>query len=369
MNNLLFSLSEAPAGVQNNVLVLRYDPNGPEKEYNDEVFAAFIAAVLTLEAANAPFYIESKSAAETRYPESRIFDAVTGLPIPGSSLFAFVDNQIRMMTSDALFELHESLTVDVEQYPDERVGPFAEGKLTEIRIDVDGFPIQRPVEQMMAAYVCNQGSYSKLLRSMSNENPLIGSFRAAICRPQALGTKRIYDVTTGLRETFDLAQVVSAMTAYDTRNVIDVRLKELADIQLRQLSTLTEMNSFLAKISFDTEHARLEAALRSAEALQRSPILDLVDFGTSAYGIISGGSSFFSGVEALGKLLDAAPTDSWEGLRTYYWKNRKEFGEANSLVTSGAGSLMHGLGVVDRIGRSQQAKKDVIGIRRRSRSW
>ena len=364
MNELLFPLSETPAGAQNNVAVLKYHPTGTTKEYNDEVFAAFVATVLALEATNAPFYVNLGTTTETRYPESRIFDPETGMSIPGTSLFGFVDDQIRMMMSDALFELHESLTVEVEQRSNESVGQFAKVNVRDLRIDTDGFPIQHPVEQMMAAYLCNEGSYSKLLRSMSNENPVIGPFRAAICRPLILGTKRIFDVTSGLRERFDLAQVVSATTAYDTRNVIDVRLKELADIQLRQLKTLTETNSFLARISFVTEQNKLEAALRHAEALRRSSLVDLVDFGTSAVKIISGGSAFFAGAQALDKLLDAAPTDSWEGIRTYYWKNKTQFGKANALVTSGAGSLMHGLGAIDRIGRSQQAKKDVIGIRK-----
>ena len=341
----LLGKSDRPVpGVKNTLVTYRYEAEQHKWRENQELFGALVAAVLVLEELNSPFYEGRRGTVERpEVPEFRVYDPLTGAARSSTSLLGFLGDEIHKDLVDHMFRRHASL---VSKFVVEPGGV----KVVSVRELEDvspwKFPLRRPVSQMMRAYVCSEIEEGSVREAMFGSRVLIDAGRDALCPRWGVGEKEVWDLTEWLFNPFDRGQLVGEITALDTRDVIDVRLKELKEIQLRQLTTLIGVEGYLANLSFGAEIEGAKAELERLEAERANPVGALgamVDVVVSASGGYAGVGSFFGGLEAAKKLYDDMPKGGFGTAKQYYWQNRAEFKTATEQVRTGGQAMLDGV--------------------------
>ena len=290
---LFASLDHLDHSRKNSSLMFVYNPNSHDVQANTHTFESFVGAVAALEAANEAFYDRPLHSESTRLSPYRIFDPIRGGRRPATSLLRFVGNKIVDFTVGQMFHQNLSLghPVNLESTP----AP------TNIRkTDIVGSSESRilggsTLDQMMAGFLCTRGGNSGVALGEIDQETVLRAANSVICNSDNIEEKRVIDLTDTAARDWDLYRAVKLIVDFDTRNVLDARLKELAEIELQQLAALESVHKYVAMESFDRRLNSMREQLQLLESQKGDAFGDVVNIGTALAGIATGGAGFMEG--------------------------------------------------------------------------
>ena len=142
---------------------------------------------------------------------------------------------------------------------------------------------------------------------------------------------------------------------------------------LEQTTSIRGIEKVVTQTWFDERIARLSTRMDQLKAQEQSFIEQFAEVGFAMTGLVTGGGAFLVGLEGVRqtyqKLEKEDPSATyWQSVK-YFWDNREEFSEANTLVSAGSGQVMQGIRAIDGFlsqrdmsGSIQELQKDISDL-------
>ena len=334
--------------VPNTSVVHQYNSIEPSDRLNAHIYEAFVASVAALEASNDAFYAKALPDLDNSdFKTYRIYDPITEEMRPVVSLVDFIGLDLVETSMTLLYERFFDLFDDLSTTGSAKIIALKDKDF--VPADFWTFPYSTTMDQMKRVFVCSDGGDTGIRVSSLDIDSVLYHFRSVACPVTKYNGKQIIDLTVPLRREFELDVALEQISELEQRNTLARLLTELQAISLDQTVSIRGIQQYVTRSWFDQQIIRLQKEVHRLEANDEFDLEKLTTLADVVQGIVTGGTSFVTGMKGATTLLKMMPADDLPNAASFFWENRREFAKASKEIANGAGQVIRDAKTAKRI--------------------